>query len=190
MAPKCENELKSIGSKAANIQGGTGLLWIEELPSPGSDQESIADSGDLIQLRYTNAALNPELGASTSLLLIAGVKTFLPARIKHRSTNQKPAREHITFRAEPALPAGLMLDKNSGLISGKPLEPQESPSMHHISFSVDATTVNSLSVGPVVLASCLLCIRVISLHGYMLYSTEATSGPEDCDELILKLRTS
>jgi hypothetical protein len=114
----------------------------------------------------------------------------LPARIKHRSSNQKPFREHITFRAEPALPMGLTLEKNSGLISGKPLEPQESSSTHHISFSVDATTVNGVSLGSFVLASCVLCIRVTSLNGYMLYSTEAKSGTEDGEQLILKLRTS
>lgn len=181
-APLCKSDLKGIDFKVDRAQENANFLWPKEPSSTRFEQECIPNSGDFI-FHYT------DLEARAPLVLVAGVNTHLPVRIKSILVDQIISKEQGTFRADNALPSGLTLEKNSGLVNGKPLEPQEA-SMYRITFGVDATTPTGLPLGSLVLASCLLSIRVISLHEYMLYSAEADNCMEDVDRLILKLRKS
>jgi len=187
-------ELKPVNWSRQNytVDTATALAPREESSNSSSDQTSVSQklgNVDFMRLRYMDAEPNSSPpGTPTPLILIAGFQTYFPARVDITSVKQEAMRNHIEFMVEPALPSGLTLQKSSGLICGIPKEPQDVPSVHRITVSIDATGPGGVSLGALVLTSCIISVRVRDLHSYMLYWVEEKFDTDDGGHILLKLQ--
>jgi hypothetical protein len=124
---------------------------------------------------------SPQARATGKLVLPLGQKVHLPAYVVFADGRQQgPPLPWLRFAVDPSLPRGLLLDEQSGLISGAPEVEQAS-----LAYTITACTTTVSAGGPfdqgaalISLATCVLNLRTVDLQRYCLSwgSEERTEG--------------
>jgi len=163
LTPSPEAVLAALTSNvAAKKNQAAQMLGMNQTPADAQ----AAPKPSLQMLSYTGAT---EKESTQNLTFIVGIRTRIAAHLEVDPDTWRNLEDRAVFTVQPPLPNGLVIDPCSGLISGLPMQNQESASEHIVYINIaqiDPSRVGNgrLSFNNVTLTACSLSVRVVDVH--------------------------
>jgi len=111
-----------------------------------------------------------------------GAKLRLIPTLEFEDARAQAILPGVSFSINPALPAGVMLNEHTGVISGT--AHQASPrDLYTVTMSAEAETLHGASMGPLPVAKCCMSIRIVQPRA----STSVDSEEENTTEQFLPI---
>lgn len=158
-----------------------------EVPQPFAltQEADIAEERDPEPVGFWYSEKNATAEACQHFTFLAGVRVHIVPNLDMPAETSQSIKANMTFVAEPPLPAGLCLDRKTGVITGTPAKGQGQPSVHKIIARVPATCAGGISLGSLPLTSCVIGIQLVDLRDLELTSVMASGGEQ---QLLIKFR--
>jgi len=141
------------------------------------------EAAEVVRFRYGEQGPQDK---QQQMALLVGQRVHLPAQVEISKERRRLLQNCLSFAVEPALPRGLVLNRENGVISGRP-EVAQGPSSHVATISTEATGPCGIALGQVPLANCKFSIEVVDLQRYVLCSGHSS---EQGGRLYLQLEPS
>mmetsp|Transcript_9929 Transcript_9929/g.21064 ORF Transcript_9929/g.21064 Transcript_9929/m.21064 type:complete len:543 (+) Transcript_9929:129-1757(+) len=154
----------------------------EPLVNAASPPESGNNQTHMVSLCYARqpgAASNAL--ALPKVVITVGQPVHLPAWVEICEAQKHALQPSLVFAVTPTLPAGLVLDSRSGLISGVP-QLEKERQVYSVTVSTRATGPGGIELGLVPLTTGKVSIRVAELRNFQVaWARESDSGTGEAD---------